>query len=130
MTPRRIQRKRTKGWRMPGNTVSVTRPGRWGNPYKTGGYMGRGIIGDDGIPYRQDDRDPAVLVKWFRERMRERPDLQQAAQRELRGRDLACWCGLCDAHRDGKPLGVRCEACAPCHADVLLEIANEPEAAP
>jgi hypothetical protein len=29
----RIQRKRTKGWRMPPNTVSVTRPGRWGNPY-------------------------------------------------------------------------------------------------
>jgi hypothetical protein len=30
------------------------------------------------------------------------------ARRELRGRDLACWCSL-----DG-----------PCHADVLLKVAN------
>jgi hypothetical protein len=30
------------------------------------------------------------------------------ARRELKGRDLACWCSL-----DG-----------PCHADVLIEIAN------
>lgn len=29
--PQRIQRKRTKGWRMPPNTISVTRPGPWGN---------------------------------------------------------------------------------------------------
>jgi hypothetical protein len=29
--PKRIQRKRTKGWRMPPNTVSVTRPGPFGN---------------------------------------------------------------------------------------------------
>lgn len=31
--PKRIQRKRTKGWTMPPNTVSVTRPGKWGNPF-------------------------------------------------------------------------------------------------
>jgi hypothetical protein len=31
--PVRIQRKRTKGWKMPPNTVSVTRPGKWGNPF-------------------------------------------------------------------------------------------------
>ena len=42
----------------------------------------------------------------------------------LRGHDLACWCPLCDAHRDGLPLGVTCADCAPCHADVLLELAN------
>lgn len=34
--PVRIQRKRTKGWKMPENTVSVTRPGKWGNPFKVG----------------------------------------------------------------------------------------------
>lgn len=34
---------------------------------------------------------------------------------KLRGKDLACWCRLKDA--DGLPV--------PCHADVLLEIANE-----
>jgi hypothetical protein len=42
----------------------------------------------------------------------------------LRGRDLACWCGLCPAHQDGLPLRVACPDCAPCHADVLLELAN------
>ena len=31
--PKRIQRKRTAGWRMPENTVYVGRPTRWGNPY-------------------------------------------------------------------------------------------------
>jgi hypothetical protein len=31
---KRIQRKRHKGWRMPPNTVSVTRPGKWGNPFR------------------------------------------------------------------------------------------------
>lgn len=29
--PRRIQRKRTKGWRMPPAAVYVGRPGAWGN---------------------------------------------------------------------------------------------------
>jgi uncharacterized protein DUF4326 len=33
-----------------------------------------------------------------------------AVRAALRGRDLACWC----------PLDV------PCHADVLLEVANQP----
>lgn len=32
--PRRIQRKRSKGWRMPENTVYVGRPGRFGNPFR------------------------------------------------------------------------------------------------
>jgi hypothetical protein len=33
MTPRRIQRQRTKGWRMPANTAYVGRPSKWGNPF-------------------------------------------------------------------------------------------------
>ena len=35
-TPKRIQRRRTKGWRMPPNTVYVGRPSKWGNPFKVG----------------------------------------------------------------------------------------------
>ena len=31
---KRIQRKRTKGWRMPDNAVYVGRPSKWGNPLK------------------------------------------------------------------------------------------------
>lgn len=30
----RIQRKRTKGWRMPPKTKCITRPSNWGNPFK------------------------------------------------------------------------------------------------
>lgn len=38
--PKLIQRKRTKGWRMPAGTISITRPGKWGN----------WIIADSGKP--------------------------------------------------------------------------------
>lgn len=31
--PVRIQRRRTRGWRMPPNTVYVGRGSRWGNPF-------------------------------------------------------------------------------------------------
>ena len=40
--------------------------------------------------------------------------LTNAVVQELRGKNLACWCPLVD--KDGNPV--------PCHADVLLEIAN------
>ncbi|MFY1649890.1 DUF4326 domain-containing protein [Solwaraspora sp. WMMB762] len=90
---RRIQRRRTAGWRMPTGTVYVGRPTRWGNPYTA------------------DPTDPAGRVKAvnrYRLWITTRPDLIAAARAVLAGRDLACWC----------PLG------APCHADVLLTLAN------
>lgn len=95
--PTRVQLRRTWGWRMPPNTVKVDRTTRWGNPYQ----------GDGANP------DRAMLVRLFREYIA-RPE--QAAKRaairtELRGRNLACWC----------PPG------EPCHADVLLELANRAE---
>ena len=34
MSPQRIQRKRTKGWRMPEGAVYVGRPTKWGNPFE------------------------------------------------------------------------------------------------
>lgn len=37
--PKRIQRRRTKGWKMPRNTISVARPGPFGNPYKGPGAV-------------------------------------------------------------------------------------------
>lgn len=91
--PQRIQRKRTKGWKMPANTVSVTRPGRWGNPYA--------------ITARYSAADAVASVRRMVEgRM---GSITEATVRaELRGKNMACWC---------KPG-------APCHADVLLEVAN------
>jgi hypothetical protein len=82
--PRRIQQKRTKGWRMPPNTVSVARPGKWGNPFAVAEHGRLPAI----EKYRQ-----WVMCK----------DLS-----ELRGKNLACYCPLNQ----------------PCHADILLELAN------
>jgi hypothetical protein len=43
----------------------------------------------------------------------------------LAGRNVACWCALCPAHAvAGRPIGLACPDCAPCHADTLGEIAN------
>ena len=113
MTPKRIQRRRTKGWRMPEGAVYVGRPSRWGNPWR---------VGDTWCLHRLKAYDAASL---FEHRARCGGHRYQ----ELRGRDLACWCRLCPAHAEGKPLGVTCPDCEPCHADVLLEIANAPEEA-
>ena len=103
VTPHRIQRKRTKGWRMPEGVVYVGRPTKWGNPFRVG------------EPYRLTTR-PDVgrvvgsrqeAVNLFRDIARTPEELAEI-RAELRGRDLACWCPLDQ----------------PCHADVLLELAN------
>ena len=95
MKPKRIQRKRSKGWKMPPNTVYVGRPTKWGNPYKIGDRIFTGA----------DIEDAAHAVSCFRAFI----EGQQPDTKELRGKDLACWCSLDQ----------------PCHADVLLKIANQ-----
>lgn len=50
--------------------------------------------------------------------------MQAKIRSELRGKDLSCWCHLCEKHKDGLPPGIECSDCAPCHVNVLLEIAN------
>lgn len=57
------------------------------------------VVGRDGAQ--------GECVELYREWIMERPWLHSAARRDLGGKDLVCWCS---------PL--------PCHADVLLEIAN------
>ena len=113
--PERIQRKRTKGWRKPPNSVIVTRPRKWGNPYDVDKY-GRegaiekyreGILGQDLLTQRgkklaRVGKD--LLSKRGKELARVSKDLS-----ELRGKNLACYCPLDQ----------------PCHADVLLELANK-----
>ena len=106
--PVRIQRKRTKGWRMPENTTYVGRPTKWGNPFPISRLLSQDsayrlfewlLLGEDGDPY-------TPRQKFFMSRGKGYPrtDLQ-----ELRGRNLACWCPLDQ----------------PCHADVLLDLANQ-----
>lgn len=114
--PVRIQRKRTKGWRMPPNTVSVTRPGRLGNPLSIANAIEAGFARD------KAEAQPFV-VECFREWLlyenvgREwwsGPESDKARATilaelpKIRGKNLACFCALDQ----------------PCHADVLLELAN------
>jgi Domain of unknown function (DUF4326) len=105
VTAQRIQRKRTKGWRMPANTVSVCRPGKWGNPF-TIGSIGFKFEGGGAVFYRGAGATAENVVSLYRERIA--PKLRDTARVELAGKNLACWC-LLDQ---------------PCHADVLLEMAN------
>ncbi len=129
--PERIQRRRTKGWRMPEGAVYVGRPSLWGNPWAIDDAR------DYDIPIKQ--RAEWVVHRYRRElqhwgllsdygsnvsdarftqveaevRGTGAEDMAGAAIL-LRGRDLVCWCPLEDA------AGNR----VPCHADVLLELAN------
>lgn len=145
MSPKRIQRRRTAGWRMPEGAVYVGRATKWGNPFTVGKtlirvpgvdaeweYEGRlhatadqrefYCTGTDdvGMPvgFWHDVRlaTREQCVELFRLRAlgldvdnvgwgEPRPAVVRA---ELAGRDLACWCPLDQ----------------PCHADVLLAIAN------
>lgn len=96
--PERIQLRRAKGWKMPPNTVSVARPGAWGNHARIG-------YNDPGFGFVRTNGDAVVAYRMFLER---NPIAVEEARRELRGKNLACWC------KPGEP----------CHADVLLELAN------
>src|SRR6185503_20547492 len=40
--PKRIQRSRAKGWKMPANAIYVGRPTVWGNPYVVGSQLMNG----------------------------------------------------------------------------------------
>ena len=100
MTPRRIQRKRTKGWRMPANTVYVGRPTIWGNRYTVNGFY---LAVYAGTPLTQAKQS---CVDWFESKASD--EFKDLCKVELRGKNLACWCPLDQ----------------PCHADVLLSIAN------
>lgn len=102
--PIRIQRKRTRGWRMPAHTIYVGRGSLYGNPYRVARSRRELDAGDPMVV-----ATPEEAVARFREWLHtpEGRLVGEACQR-LWGLDLACWC----------PPG------QPCHADVLLEEAN------
>ena len=97
--PIRVQLSRRKGWRMPPNTVKVDRTTKWGNPYRVGD-----VVPGIGTVYGAKD-----AVEFFRRYV------VALDMSELRGKNLACWCPLTD--KDGNRV--------PCHADILLRIAND-----
>lgn len=97
--PKRVQLSRKAGWRMPEGAVKVDRATKWGNPFVARDYP-----------------TPELAVARFRASLTMPPlphpesymGRIKADLHELRGKDLACWCALEQ----------------PCHADVLLELAN------
>lgn len=109
--PIRVQLSRRKGWRMPENTVRVARPGRWGNPYVAWKDVGQWYVSSGSChwPLAENTKQAAaaLAVEKFREVITS--DIAILTIRhELAGKNLACWCPLDQ----------------PCHADLLLEIAN------
>lgn len=81
---------------MPSNTVYVGRPGKWGNPFsvKNSGSQARAV---------------ELYQDWIRREIEIASKNLEEIKRELKGRNLACWCKLDE----------------PCHADILLRLANE-----
>jgi hypothetical protein len=118
-TPIRIQRKRTKGWKMPENTVYVGRGSPWGNPARVGHLFPEPDVG-----VVEDAAHATVIFQDGVECGLEGfPDILKI-QQDLYGKNLACWCGLCENHKEGKPFDEECRGCETCHADLLGRIAN------
>lgn len=121
MSPKRIQRSRVAGWQMPEGAVVVSRPTKWGNPIAVSDVAGQ-------YPSLSQRQVATLVVRDFETLARSGslslPNWRRSGgergpvtwvypgvaeiREHLAGRDLACWCRLGD----------------PCHADVLLEIAN------
>lgn len=90
--PQRFQRSRRKGARLPPGVVVVTRPTKWDNPHPL-------ALGRKEAVRRYGDDLLAGRLKVAVEDVK----------RELRGRDLACYCPLEE----------------PFHADVLLAVGDQ-----
>ena len=136
--PLRLQRSRAQKQPAPANGLPVKyvgRPGVWGNPFKVVGdmiyinaahrrtiaqpwvYLCMGGLEDCLRFFRavatgvMDSKDFALLDGSIDDILFWLEQFSQLDLDELRNKNLSCWC------KQG----------VPCHADVLLEIANEPE---
>ncbi len=113
--PARITLSRAKGWRLqdvaPG-AVKVDRTTIWGNPFTIQDAREAGYKGDDAA---LADMCVRSFEQWLQrphfwtgpESERRRAAILSALP-TLRGKPLACWC------KPGRP----------CHADILLRLAN------
>lgn len=105
--PIRVRLSRAAGWRMPENTVKVDRSTKWGNPF---------VVGDFGTALECASAYELLVQGMIH--VTTAPDIQhQSLARayvaehieDIRGKNLACWCALDK----------------PCHAEVLLKLANK-----
>jgi Domain of unknown function (DUF4326) len=130
--PKRIQRRRAKGSKLPPNTVIVDRSTKWGNPFVVN-HPGSALqkpmppqlaVASFKAMLEKEGSWTPIPLPWPKGKIPRQWTTVEEAKEELRGYNLACWCRLCDVHKDGKPLGVECKDCEPCHADILLELSN------
>lgn len=115
--PKRIKLSREKGWRMPENTAKVDRTTHFGNPYVIGSPMDMKMVRRWGWNISPEGQkivcdDATQAVRRFEHALQWDEAIHDYVREELGGKDLACWCDL------GQP----------CHADVLLRIANADKA--
>lgn len=116
MSPARIQQRRTKGWREPEGAVAVGRGTKWGNPWRVADGSTDVALTISQLDNRQVLYvTPEIAVHLYRLWVTNAHvwDVPKGhpfslGLEELRGKDLMCWCPLDQ----------------PCHADVLLELAN------
>ena len=116
MKPKRIQRKRSKGWRKPEGAIIVDRTSRYGNPFRVGhryryvlllalmGFKGKDLTNGVFV------KDNAHAVELYRKMI----NIFQAKKRKqyfesFRGKDIVCFCKVDE----------------PCHGDVILKEANK-----
>ena len=81
--------------KIPSDAIYVGRPSRWGNPYRIGQKV-------NGLPINREE-----AIGFYESWISNQVAAGLLGMEELRGKDLVCWCA---------PL--------PCHADILLELAN------
>ena len=128
--PVRLQMSRRKGFDLQALShatnglpaAKVTRPGRWGNPHVPlrtwyhGSIPPLGLDAFHAVTTADADAEGVrIAVAMFRhdcEQALKAPSYAtfRAELAHLRGKNLACWC------KPGEP----------CHADVLLDLANRP----
>ena len=118
--PVRLQLSRRRGFNLQALSlatnglpaVNVARPSKWGNPWRASNASGSWMVdGPRANPFQHPCGNKGgaamVAIECFSREPEGAASMETAA---LRGRNLACWCALSD----------------PCHASVLLEIANRP----
>lgn len=115
--PKRIQLRRTKGWKKPEGAVVVSRPSKWGNPFiahHPGSKHEKPMAASVAVAcfrsmLEKEGCWSPTPMPWPKGKIPAQWTTVEDVRRELRGKDLCCWCALDQ----------------PCHADVLLEIANK-----
>ena len=122
--PIRLQLSRRKGFDLQAVSiaanglpaVNVARPSKWGNPWTVEGAVEAGYGSTPTCArwcvslYRQWLRGSPSSITTMLEGGEVRRAVILRDMAHIRGKNLACWC----------------RAGSPCHADILLEMANRP----